>query len=73
MLALFFRMECKSNFLFEILPGDFITRRILGKIGHFQEQMKYPCIFYAPTEMINHMGIACVSQNVPLHLIILNT
>jgi len=32
-------MECKSNFLFEILPGDFITRLILGKIGHFQEQM----------------------------------
>jgi hypothetical protein len=27
--------------------------------------MKYPCILYAPTGIINHMDIACVSQNKP--------
>jgi hypothetical protein len=34
--------------------------------------MKYPCINYVPTAMINHMDIASVSQDVSYELNILN-
>ena len=34
--------------------------------------MKYPCIIYAPTAMINHMDITSVSHNVPYEQNILN-